>query len=264
MTAPTCPNFKQAPGPVPRAGARRGAPCDRREGLYNGRVQRFFTPLLRRVYTFFAAFLACYFTLALVQHSAWNKERLYARLLNGPRAERVRAAAQLASLGAEDQLFRALRAGPPAARRLAESALWEVWFHAAGPKAFRLAVQAVEAADQGDFAAAINRLDELIQRHPGFAEAWNRRALVRWQMGDFEASLADCRRVVELNPRHFGAWQGLAVCLLRTGDVRGAAASLRRALELKPHDRAVRRFLEGCEDLLAPGRRRANRGVVQA
>lgn len=232
--------------------------------MYNGRVQRFFTPLLRRVYTFFAAFVACYFTLALVQHSAWNKERLYTRLLHGPRAERARAAAQLANLGAEEQLLRALRTGPPAARRLAESALWEVWFHAAGPKAFRLALQAVDAAEQGDFVSAIHQLDELIERHPDFAEAWNRRALVRWQMGDFEASLADCRRVVELNPQHFGAWQGLAVCQLRTGDVRGAVTSLRRALEIKPHDRSVRRFLECCEDLLAPGRRRATRGVVQA
>jgi Flp pilus assembly protein TadD len=227
-------------------------------------VQRFFTPLLRRVYTFFAAFLACYFTLAWVQQSAWNKERLYARLLQGQRTERARAAAQLATLGAEEQLLRALRTGPAPARRLAESALWELWFHAAGPKAFRLALQAVNAAEQGDFASAIDQLDELIQLHPGFAEAWNQRALVHWHMGDYEASLADCRRVVELKPQHFGAWQGMAVCQLRTGDVRGAVSSLRRALEIKPHDRGLRRFLECCEDLLAPARRRATRGVVQA
>src|SRR5437867_13101417 len=68
--------------------------CSAASPVYNGRVHRFFTPLLRRVYVFFAAFLSCYFAFTLAQRSPWNKERLYAKLLSGRRQVKLVAAAQ--------------------------------------------------------------------------------------------------------------------------------------------------------------------------
>src|SRR5206468_403246 len=98
--------------------------CSGASPVYNGRVHRFFTPLLRRVYVFFAAFLSCYFAFTVVQRSPWNKERLYAKLLSGRRQVKLVAAAQLVELRAQDQLLRALKVSSPATRELAENALW--------------------------------------------------------------------------------------------------------------------------------------------
>ena len=227
-------------------------------------MNRFFTPLLRRVYVFFAAFLAVYLVLALVQRSAWNKERLYAKLLSGQREARLAAAAGLIQLGAQDQLLRALRTRSPVARDLAENALWELWFRAAGDEAYELTMKALRAVEKGDFAGALNLLDKITAQYPRFAEGWNRRAKLYWQVGKYQESLADCRKVVELNPVHFAAWQGLAMCQVHLGDVEAAAQAVRKALQIKPHDGPARRFLRHCEDLLHPGSRREAARVSQA
>lgn len=218
-------------------------------------MERFWTPLLRWVYAFFVAFLACYVAVALVQRSTWNKERLYSRLISGPPAMKLAAAAELAELRAQPQLLRALKASSPAVRELAENALWEVWFRAGGEEAYRLTVRAVRAMERGDFAAALRTLNQIVQTWPAFAEGWNRRAQLNWRTGRFADSLADCQKVVELNPHHYAAWQGLAACQVRLGDVEAACRSLRRALQIHPHDAAARQFLKHCEELLDPGRR---------
>jgi tetratricopeptide (TPR) repeat protein len=215
-------------------------------------VERFFTPLLRRVYAFFAAFLACYLALAVVQRSTWNRERLYTRLVSGPPQAKLEAAAELVELRAQPQLLRALKAGSPATREIAENALWEVWFRAAGDEAYRLTMRAVRATEKGNFPSALQTLNEVVRRWPTFAEGWNRRARLYWQRGEFAESLADCRKVIELNPHHFAAWQGMAACQVRQGDVEEACRSLRRALQIKPHDGAAREFLKHCEALLDP------------
>lgn len=219
-------------------------------------MERFLTPLLRRVYVCFAAGLACYAALALGQRSTWNKERLYSRLISGRPAEKLAAAADLADLGAQPQLLRALKARSPAARELAENALWAVWFRAAGEEAYRLTVRAARATEKGDVAGALKLLNQVVERWPTFAEGWNRRARLYWQMGEFTEALADCQKVVELNPHHFAAWQGLAACQVRLGEVEAACRSVRRALQIKPHDGAARQFLKHCEALLDPGRRK--------
>ncbi|PYK99756.1 MAG: hypothetical protein DME19_07390 [Verrucomicrobia bacterium] len=196
--------------------------------LYTRCVHRFFTPLLRRLYGLFAVLVVVYAAFFFGQYTRWNKERLYRKLLSGDRGQKLSAGFDLAWLGGQEQLLHALRSPSAPVREIAVDSLWSLWFHAAGKEAFRLAHS----------------------KYPNFAEGWNRRAILYWQMGQYEESIADCKKVVALNPGHFGAWQGMGLCQLRVGDLEGACQSLRVALKINPRDAGLRRKLQQCEELL--------------
>ena len=185
-----------------------------------------------------------------VQRTPWYKERLYHQLTSGSAEERLLAASGLAQIGAQDQLLAALHGPAPESRTLAQKALEYVWCNTAGQDAYARLQAAVRVADQGDFRKALSLLDQLVQQHPNYAEAWNRRASVYWQTGDFARSIADCEKALRLNPNHYGAWQGIGVCRLELGDVVGACQSLRAALKVLPYDEVTRSSLQRCEELL--------------
>jgi tetratricopeptide (TPR) repeat protein len=129
---------------------------------------------------------------------------------------------------------------------LAIGALWDLWYHAAGEDAFEKARLTVTAMEAHDLARALRMADRMVAQYPRFAEGWNRRATVLWQLGRYEESIADCRRVVALNPGHFGAWEGMGLCQARLGDIRHAANSFRAAARIQPYDRPTRAFLDEC------------------
>ena len=133
---------------------------------------------------------------------------------------------------------------------MARRAVEHVWFNAAGRTAYDLMQSAYVAEERGEFPQALAILDPLVAKYPHFAEAWNRRASVRWQMGDFHKSLADCDRALRINPNHYGALQGKGVCLLKLGELPDACKALRTALTISPHDPLTRDSLKKCEELL--------------
>lgn len=213
-------------------------------------MHRFYTPFLRRLYVFTGAFLVLYYSVVLFENSTWNKERLYRKLLLGTEDDKLKAVADLIYLRGQEQLVRALKSRSPEVREIAANSLWDLWFHEAGNKAFQLTQAAQKAAERGAFPKALAILTELTQEYPDFAEGWNRRGTLYWQLGEFEKAIDDARRVVALKPDHFGAWQGMGLCQLRLGDVAGARASFRAALKISPHDRGLREFLWRCDELL--------------
>ena len=62
----------------------------------------------------------------------------------------------------------------------------------------------------------------LIKRAPGFAEAYNQRAILHFRMKEFQKSVADCEKVLKLNPLHFGALGGMAQCYINLRRPRAA------------------------------------------
>ena len=75
---------------------------------------------------------------------------------------------------------------------------------------------------------------------PDFAEAWNKRATVRFLIGNDAGSRRDIARVMELEPRHFGALSGLGMINMRSGDLQAALQAFEAALRVNPHlDQAV-------------------------
>ena len=198
------------------------------------------------VVSFTTAFLLMHFG----RRTVWYKSRLYHQLLSGDADQRLHAASVLAQVGGEQQLLEALKSDEAEVHEMARRGLEHLWFHASGQEACDTLEAACQAAEAEDFKEALRILDRLTSKYPKYAEAWNRRAAVLWQLGQYRKSLADCERTLSLNPNHYGAWQGLGVCHLQLGDVAGACRSLRAALKIAPHDDATRRSLEKCEELL--------------
>src|ERR1043166_7616500 len=113
------------------------AACSKANRTYTENVHRLMTPLLRRVYIFFALFVAVYLASLALEFSSWNKERLYRKLLSGDQTVQASAGFDLAYLQGESQLLRALKSPLPSVRAVAMSSLWDLWSHAAGHKVFR-------------------------------------------------------------------------------------------------------------------------------
>ena len=218
--------------------------------IYTSSVNSVLRALCRWLYLPVAVLCGFCLSLYVVQHSGWYKQRLYHRLISGNHREQLMAASALAHFGGQEQLLAGLKVEAPAVRDLAARALEYLWFSAAGRKAHQVLETACENADKKDYPAALGLLDRLLEEYPAYAEAWNRRASVYWQMGLYEKSIVDCQKTLALNPNHYGAWQGIGVCRVQLGDVAEACRCLRAALKITPYDETTRHCLEKCEELL--------------
>jgi len=97
--------------------------------------------------------------------------------------------------------------------------------------------------ERRDFAGAEEQLTALIALAPEWAEAWNKRATVRYLAADYPGSIADCRETLARTPYHFGALAGRGLCHMALEQYAPAAAMFRRALEVHPHLEGVRQNL---------------------
>jgi len=206
--------------------------------------------IARRVCLLVVAFSAAFLMMHFGRRTGWYKGRLYHQLLTGDADQRLHAASVLAQVQGEEQLLEALKSDEPEIHRVARLALEHLWLYSAGQEAYDLMQAACQAADKAEFKEAAGILDRLIAKYPKYAEGWNRRAAVLWQLGQYQKSMRDCERALALNPNHYGAWQGLGICHLQLGDLAEACHSLRAALRIAPHDDATRRSLQKCEELL--------------
>lgn len=141
-----------------------------------------------------------------------------------------------------DRLFSAPAAAESetAGRRIADQ-IWLFWFEAPGAEAARLMREALERRGMLDLATALRLLDALVAVAPGWAEAWNQRATIRFLTDNYEGSLADIERVPPVEPKHFGALSGQAMIYVRLGRTEEAQAVLRQAVKINPFlsERAV-------------------------
>jgi tetratricopeptide (TPR) repeat protein len=208
------------------------------------------TFMLRRAILLVVVFSVAFLSMHFGRRTTWYKEHLYQQLLRGDSDERLRAASLLAQVGGEGQLLVALKSDQPEVHALARRALEHLWCYSAGTEAYRLMEKAYLAAEKEQFEEARQSLDQLVARYPRYAEGWNRRAAVLWQLGEYQESLDDCQQALSLNPNHYGAWQGLGLCHLQMGALAEACRSLRVALTIAPNDESTRRSLQKCEELL--------------
>jgi len=203
-----------------------------------------------RLYAFLALFLVVFFAWPHVMRTEWNRERLYHQLLSGDSKERIAAAEQLVAYDGREQLLKALQSDSASIRTVAISALFDMWVAREGEEAALILQVACNSIERRNIKGAFSNLTKLTQMHPFFAEGWNRRATLLWQLGQFEQALADCRKAVLLDPEHFAAWQGMGLCQVRLGDLQAAVKSFQQALKIIPHDRQTRRYLQWSEDML--------------
>ena len=133
-----------------------------------------------------------------------------------------------------DELFARLAATDDVAQAqgLAE-AIQREWRRSGSDTADTLMDRAVGAIGaRPEIAAAL--LDKVIALEPAWAEAWNKRATLRFFQGDEAGSMNDIAQVLRLEPRHFGALTGMGAILQRRGLDEQALKVYDRALEVYP------------------------------
>ncbi|WP_416672758.1 tetratricopeptide repeat protein [Egbenema bharatensis] len=145
-----------------------------------------------------------------------------------------------------DRLLEDLKQPDEDIREQATTELWQLWFRQKGEYGLEILKESQEHLENGDFSGAEAILTDLIADQPDFAEAWNRRAVLRYILGDYKKSLVDCQRTVELNPLHFGAFHGMGLCHAALGNYREAIKAFRRTLDIQPHDLLNQRLILEC------------------
>jgi len=166
------------------------------------------------------------------------------RLLDNPNS-RTRRAAVLAlglmgTIASNEALAGRLHDDDPEAREHAADALWAVWFRADSDENNQELQRLIHLRDADK---AIDGLDALIRKAPGFAEAYNQRAILYFKQKEYDKCASDCEKALQLNPQHFGAQSGLARCFMRLRKPRAALKAFRRAYAINPN-------LDGVEDAI--------------
>jgi tetratricopeptide (TPR) repeat protein len=111
-----------------------------------------------------------------------------------------------------DALFTALKAAPDAASaNKIDAQIWRIWLQHPDKRTQEATLVGVTFMNKGQAELAEMAFKEAIGRHPDFAEAWNKRATLRYFKGDLRGSVADYAHVLKLEPRHFGALAGLGM-----------------------------------------------------
>ncbi|NCF49626.1 MAG: tetratricopeptide repeat protein [Bacteroidetes bacterium] len=135
-----------------------------------------------------------------------------------------------------DVLFDALQrtADSRAANQLTKE-IWDRWIAYDDGKAFRLMQNGIGLMNKGELNNAEKIFSQIVTSYPDYAEAWNKRATVRFMQGDESGSRRDIARVIDLEPRHFGALTGLGMIHIRSGDLQAALQSYEAAIHFNPH-----------------------------
>jgi tetratricopeptide (TPR) repeat protein len=162
---------------------------------------------------------------------------------HGPRESRRAATLALGFLGdfsSNMVLGRRLSDHDRVVRMIAENAIREVWCRD-GSESQRMAIRIVMRLNQiGQWTSALSHASRLIKEAPGFAEAWNQRAVAHFHLGRVLEAIHDGRQALEINPYHFTAAMGMAHGYLQLDDRYGALECFQRALKLNPGLERVR------------------------
>jgi tetratricopeptide (TPR) repeat protein len=131
--------------------------------------------------------------------------------------------------------------------RRAEADIWALWSSSDSPTAEVLLLQASRAMAAGEPEPSLAILNRLIGAYPDFAEAWNRRATLYFEMGLYAQSLADIDHVLDLEPRHFGALAGRGMIYQRQKNYEAALAAFKEALAINPNMEGVKAAVKEIE-----------------
>lgn len=159
----------------------------------------------------------------------------------------VFALGQVGTMDSNETVALALHDLDEEVAKLAAAALWRVWARGESPAEGDALYQAVRVKDYDE---AITGLDALIERFPGFAEAYDQRALVQFRAGCYEEAVLDCEATVELNPWHFGALAGMGQCHLRLRRHEEALRAFQSALRVHPRLDGVAAAMRAIENAL--------------
>ncbi len=122
----------------------------------------------------------------------------------------------------------------PVVNQMAEHAMWSVWLACGSPEAKQELCRGSKALNRRDYEGAIDAFSLAIELDPGFAEAYNQRAIAKYFQERYDESIGDCQAAVERMPCHFGAWAGIGNCHAHQGRAAEAIEAYEMALSINP------------------------------
>ncbi|MBV9734728.1 MAG: tetratricopeptide repeat protein [Acidisphaera sp.] len=134
-----------------------------------------------------------------------------------------------------DQLLAALKAAPSEEdAAVLEARIRQAWLEAGTPAVTLLMSRGLRDLQAGAQKEAEADFDAAIALDPGLAEAYDRRAIARFQQGDYAGAVRDIEETLKHEPRDFIAWQDLSRIAESRQDWNGAYAAWRKVLEIDP------------------------------
>ena len=134
-----------------------------------------------------------------------------------------------------------------------EDAVWALWMRYPDVGAAAELERATRAIVARDYPTAEAILRRLVALHPGFAEAWHKRATLYYLQGRDDESVSDFHRTLVLEPRHYGAMLAFAELCVANGRADAALFAFDAALRVNPHLGDARQRFEAL--LARPGAR---------
>ena len=127
---------------------------------------------------------------------------------------------------------------------LAQDALWTIWFRAGNAQACCHLKCGAHHLKHGNLDTATEKFNLAVQADPGFAEAYNQRAIAGYLAERYADSIDDCRRTLAIIPQHFGAMAGMGHCHAHLGHFSDARRYYYKTLEINPRMDGIAASLE--------------------
>ncbi|TKT75428.1 hypothetical protein [Aquamicrobium sp. LC103] len=142
------------------------------------------------------------------------------------------------------------RAGNERAAERISNRIKQEWARSGSASIDLLVQWADKAAKEKKYDAALDFLDQVVMLAPDYAEGWNRRATVHYEMNSYAKSMSDIEHTLRLEPRHFGALAGMAEIMKNTGRKELALRAYERILDIYPMLRSAQNELGTLADEL--------------
>ncbi len=126
-----------------------------------------------------------------------------------------------------------------------EEEVYQRWTISGSASADYLLRRAQAAMEAQDYDAAYDHLTALVDHAPDFAEGWNARATLFFELQMYGPAIADIQRALALEPRHFGALTGLGIMLEDMGNMEAALEAYEAAHAIHPNQPDIERLLNG-------------------
>jgi Tfp pilus assembly protein PilF len=129
--------------------------------------------------------------------------------------------------------------------------IWDRWMSTSGDTATdELMERGVFYMQTGNLQVAEDVFTNIIKKHPEYAEAWNKRATVRFLRSNWSGSADDIAKVLAIEPNHFGALSGLAMIRLHQGEYSSALSIYEKVLEIHPFSQDAITYIPKLQDML--------------
>ena len=199
------------------------------------------------------AFACASFPAAAGDWTPITRERALEQTRSAQLDKRRLAYGRLAEIGTMDDvpvLLAALWDEEELIRGIAEQSVWGIWMRTDDPVADPLFQTGMQLISEDEPNAAIDKLNQVIELKPDFAEAWNRRGNAYEALGDEDRALADYEHTIRLNPYQFGTLESCGEIWMKRSNYRKAAEYFRRALDLNPNLTEAAEALHSLEEKL--------------